>query len=155
MITPIINPFLRALCKNNFAISSYNIYRPIALIGVEHKVSVNDKLVHALVRFSLLNTSLLVVEDNNCDIIGVYTRDMYLRNIARLDGRSDRVFIGELYRPKEHDSVAYTDTKLIDCYDKIMRYNINDLLVLDKNDAKKFGVIASNDIIHTILNSIR
>ena len=151
MITPIINPFLRALCKNNFAISSYNIYRQI---GVEHKVSVNDKLVHALVRFSLLNTSLLVVEDNNCDIIGVYTRDMYLRNIARLDGRSDSVFIGELYRPKEHDSVAYTDTTLIDCYDKIMRHNINDLLVLDKNNSKKFGVIGSNDIIHTILKSI-
>jgi len=155
MITPIINPFLRALCKNNFAISSYNIYRPITPIGVEHKVSVNDKLVHALVRFSLLNTSLLVVEDNNCDIIGVYTRDMYLRNIARLDGRSDSVFIGELYRPKEHESVAYTDTTLIDCYDKIMRHNINDLLVLDKNNSKKFGVIGSNDIIHTILKSIR
>lgn len=155
MIQPTINPFLRRLCKNNFAISSYNIYRPVNPIGVEHKVSVNDKLVHALVRFSLFNSSLLVVEDNNFDIIGVYTRDMYLRNIARLDGRSDLVFIGDLYRSKEHDSVAYTDTKLIDCYDKIMQHNINDLLILDKNDSKKFGVISSNDIIHTILNSIQ
>ena len=154
MITSTINPFLHTLCKNNFAISSYSIYRPVERRVVENKVSVNDTLVHALVRFSLFNTSLLVVEDNNCDIIGVYTRDMYLRNIARLDGRSDSVFMGDLYRSIEHDSVAYTDTKLIDCYDKIVRYNINDLLVLDKKNYKKFGIIGSSDIIHTVLNSI-
>lgn len=148
------NTIASVLNTNNRVISSYNMYKKMTIGGVEYKVSEGDTLVHALVRFSRLGTSTLAVTNRNDDIVGTFTQDMYMRNISWLEGKSSEIYMGEILQPRNHDSIAFTDTKLISCYNKVQRYNISDLLVLDKNDTKNFGIVSSNDIIHKIINSI-
>jgi|DEB0MinimDraft_4_1074332.scaffolds.fasta_scaffold59426_2 CBS domain-containing protein len=148
------NTIARVLKTDNRAISSYNIYKHMTIGGLEYKVSEEDTLIHALMRFSLIGTSTLAVTNRNDDIIGIFSQDMYMRNISWLEGKSSEIYMGEILQPSNHDSIAFTDTKLISCYNKIQRYNISDLLVLDKNDTKNFGIVSSNDIIHKIINSI-
>ena len=148
------NTIARALNTNKYAISSYNMYKQMNLARLKYKVSEEDTLVHALMRFSLIGTSTLAVTNRNDDIVGIFSQDMYMQNISWLEGKSSEIYMGEILQPGNHGSIAFTDTKLISCYNKIQRYNISDLLVLDKNDTKNFGIVSSNDIIHKIINSI-
>lgn len=148
------NTIARALNTNNHVISSYNMYKQMTIGGLEYKVSEEDTLVHALMRFSLIGTSTLAVTNRNDDIVGIFSQDMYMRNISWLEGKSSEIYMGEILQPGNHGSIAFSDTKLISCYNKIQKYNISDLLVLDKNDTKNFGIVSSNDIIHKIINSI-
>ena len=145
---------VRAINNNNHPISKYNIFKKQIYENIECKVSQNDTLVHALIRFSILDTSILAVVDSNENVVGSFSQKMYMKNISWLEGKSESVYIGDIVQSREHESIANFNTDLLTCYNKTMLYNQNDLLILDNDDLKKFGIVSTNDIIHNILNSI-
>jgi len=149
-----VNNLVRILNANNQAIGKYNIFKKLSISNSEYKVSENDTLVHALMRFSICDITTLAVTDSKDNIIGSFSQKMYMKNISWLEGKSDSIYIGDIYQPREHESIANYNTNLLTCYDKVMKYNLNDLLIIDDVDYKKCGIVSTNDIIHKILNSI-
>lgn len=146
---------VRMINNNNRSISNYNIFKNLSYTNSEYKVSENDTLVHALMRFSLFNTTTLAVVDSNDNIVGSFSQKIYMKNISWLEGKSDSIYIGDIIQSRYHDSIANYNTDLLTCYDKIIRYNLNEMLILDNDDLKKFDIVSTNDIIHNILNSIK
>ena len=145
---------IRILNTNNRAISKYNIFNKLSNTNTEYKVSEHDTLIHALMRFSICNVTTLAVTDLNDNVIGSFSQKMYMKNISWLEGRSNSIYIGDIYQSRDHDSVANFNTNILSCYDKVIQYNLNDLLILDNNDYKKFGIVSTNDIIYNILKNI-
>jgi len=145
---------IRILNTNNHAISKYNIFNKLSNTNTEYTVSEHDTLIHALMRFSICNVTTLAVTDVNDNVIGSFSQKMYMKNISWLEGRSNSIYIGDIYQSRDHDSVANFNTNILSCYDKAIQYNLNDLLILDNNDYKKFGIVSTNDIIYNILKNI-
>lgn len=146
---------VRMINNNNRSIKNYNIFKKLSYTNVEYKVSENDTLIHALMRFSLFNTTRLVVVDTDDNIVGSFSQKKYMKNISWLEGKSDSIYMGDIIESRYHDSIANYNTDLLTCYDKIIRYNLNEILILDNDDSKKFDIVLSNDIIHNIINSIK
>jgi hypothetical protein len=63
---------VRMINNNNRSISNYNIFKNLSYTNSEYKVSENDTLIHALMRFSLFNTTTLAVVDSNDNIVGSF-----------------------------------------------------------------------------------
>jgi len=135
----------------NNPIASYNIFHKPIHKEIERKVSQDDALIHALVRFSNFGSSTLAVVDDNDDIVGIYTQRHYMKNISWLEGISNDIKIGEIMQSKYHDSAALHDTKILTCFDKLRRHNINELFVLNNANKKDFDIVLMNDIIDTII----
>ena len=146
---------VRMINNNNRSISNYNIFKTFPYTKSEYKVSEHDTLIHALMRFSLFNTTTLVVVDSNDNVVGSFSQKKYMKNISWLEGKSDSIYMGDIVQCRNHGSIANYNTELLTCYDKIIRYNLNELLILDNDDLKKFDIVSTNDIIHNIINSIR
>ena len=146
---------VRMINNNNRSIKNYNIFKKLSYTNVEYKVSENDTLIHALMRFSLFNTTRLVVVDSDDNIVGSFSQKKYMKNISWLEGKSNIIYMGDIMECRNHDSNANYNTNILTCYDKIIRYNLNEILILDNDDSKKFDIVLSNDIIHNIINSIK
>jgi predicted transcriptional regulator len=141
----------RALSTISRSVSALSVFEKSCYRKVEFRISEENSVKDAVVRFTAFNVGCLAVTDKNNKVVGVCSERDYINKVAALDKNPSEVRVKDIctYGPKI--ITADKTDSLDECMNKMMFKDIRHLLILDDKNPDFTGMISIRDLIREIL----
>jgi CBS domain-containing protein len=141
----------RALSTITCSVSALSVFEKSCYRKVDFRISEDNSVKDAVVRFTAFNVGCLAVTDKNNKVVGVCSERDYINKVAALDKNPSEVRVKDIctYGPKI--ITANKTDSLDECMNKMMFKDIRHLLILDDKNPDFTGMISIRDLIREIL----
>jgi len=141
----------RAFSNISRSVSALSVFEKSCYRKVDFRISEENLVKDAVVRFTAFNVGCLAVTDKNNKVVGVCSERDYINKVAALDKNPSEVRVKDIctYGPKI--ITANKTDSLDECMNKMMFKDIRHLLILDDKNPDFTGMISIRDLIREIL----
>ena len=133
--------------------SAMNVYKKSCYFKIDFKISEDNPVSDAVMRFSAFNIGCLAVTDKENKVVGVFSERDLITKVCAQYKTLDSVKIKDVCTYSPNIIIAKKDDSVETCMNKMMFKDIRHLLVIDDKDDEFIGMISIKDLIKELIKN--